>query len=261
MTWPRPEVIRGNPLPIIAARHARSSSRRWTALWSEAMSTSPSVPGPWVEQWLSAPRFQTYLVEAGGDRRRGLDLYEWNTAMAASILHDLAHVEVAVRNAYNAALQTDPSGLPHWTEDSLRYFPVMWRTANNGRRYDENETPRDQLAAARRKVGAGAPSGKVVAELTFGFWRYLSVSAREVTLWRPYLHHGFVAGTSRPAVDDAMNRLHRLRNRVAHHEPLLTQNLAARRQDVLVLLGFISSDLQAYVSKESTWVDVEAHRP
>lgn len=258
-TWPRPEVIRGNPSLSISASHAQGSSP--APLGSVAMSTPAAAPGPWVEQWLSGPRFQTYLAEAGGDRQRALDLYEWNTAMAAAILHDLAHVEVAVRNAYNTALVAHQPGPVHWTDDVMQYFPVVWRTAKNGRRYDENETPRDQLAYARKAVGASAPPGKIVAELMFGFWRYLSISGREITLWRPYLHHGFVTGTSRSAVDGPMSRLHRLRNRVAHHEPLLTQNLPARRGDVSSLLACISPDLQAYVATQSTWAAVETQRP
>lgn len=181
--------------------------------------------------------------------------------MAAAILHDLAHVEVAVRNAYNGALEAHKPGPDHWTDDGVRYFPVMWKTAKNGRRYDENETPRDQLANAERTVGAVAPTGEVVAELMFGFWRYLSISGREITLWRPYLHHGFVTGTSRTGVDGLMSRLHRLRNRAAHHEPLLTQNLPARRVDVSSLLACISRDLAAYVASQSTWAAVEAQRP
>lgn len=225
------------------------------------MTTTTAAPGPWVEQWLSAPRFQTYLTEVSGDRQQALDLYEWNTAMAAAILHDLAHVEVAVRNAYNDALVARQPGAVHWTSDELRYFPVRWQTANNGRRYDENETPRDQIAYARRSAGRAALPGKVVAELMFSFWRYLSISAREVPLWRPYLHHGFLPGTSRVAVDAPMSRLHRLRNRVAHHEPLLRQNLSARRQDVADLLGRISPDLERYVVTQSSWAAVESQRP
>lgn len=225
------------------------------------MTTASASPGPWVEQWLSAARFQTYLTEAGSDRQRALDLYEWNTAMAAAVLHDLAHVEVAVRNAYNDALVARQAGTVHWTSDEMRYFPVRWQTANNGRRYDENATPRDQIAYARRSAGGGAPPGKVVAELMFSFWRYLSIAAREVPLWRPYLHHGFLPGTSRVAVDGPMSRLHRLRNRVAHHEPLLRQSLLSRRQDVADLLGRISPELQHHVVAQSTWAAVESQRP
>jgi len=225
------------------------------------VSTPTSTPGPWVEQWLSAPRFNTYLAEAGGDRQRALDLYEWNAAMAAAVLHDLAHLDVAIRNTYDAALVARQTGPLHWTEDPLAYFPVMMRRANNGQRYDENERPREQLAAARRSAGRGAPTGKVIAELMFGFWRYLTIAGRANTLWMPYLRHCFVAGTSRPAIDNPMGRLHMLRNRVAHHEPLLIQNLTGRRGDILTLLGYISVDLRTYADTHSSWAHIEAQRP
>lgn len=52
-----------------------------------------------MEQWLSAGRFRTYLNAAGGDRSKALDLYEWSARMSAAIMHDLGHLEVAVRNA------------------------------------------------------------------------------------------------------------------------------------------------------------------
>jgi hypothetical protein len=31
--------------------------------------TTSRPPGPWVERWLSEPRYQTYLDVAAGDRR------------------------------------------------------------------------------------------------------------------------------------------------------------------------------------------------
>ena len=58
----------------------------------------------------------------------------------------------------------------------------------------------------------------------FGFWRYLSTAAHHHPLWIPYLHTAFTAGTSRTAVDHPVGRLHHLRNRIAHHEPLLRRN-------------------------------------
>jgi hypothetical protein len=76
------------------------------------------------------------------------------------------------------------------------------------------------------RPGPGAPPGKVIAELTFGFWRYLSTTAHHHPLWIPYLHTAFRPGTSRQAVDGPVDRLHQLRNRIAHHEPLLRRNTA-----------------------------------
>jgi hypothetical protein len=70
--------------------------------------------GRWVERWLSSPRFARYLAAAGGDRQLALDLYEWNAAVSAAVLHDLAHLEVGLRNAYDRALTAaDPAG--DWT--------------------------------------------------------------------------------------------------------------------------------------------------
>lgn len=219
-------------------------------------------PGAWLERWLSAPRLATYLSAAGQDRRLALELYEWNTAVSAAILHDLAHVEVAVRNAHDAALTTGaPPGAAHWTQQPTRYFPPALKTAKDGSVHDANQRPREQVAAAIRAAGRSALPGKVIAELTFGFWRYLTISARETTLWLPYLRHGFVPGTGRRAVDVPMDRLHLLRNRVAHHEPLLTANLDVRYMDTVTLAGRISPDLGAYVSAHSSWPAVVAQRP
>ncbi|WP_216852939.1 hypothetical protein [Phytoactinopolyspora halotolerans] len=61
-------------------------------------------PEAWIESSLSAPRFQKYLDAVGGDRAVALDLYDWNAEAAAAVVHDLAHLEVALRNAYDRAL-------------------------------------------------------------------------------------------------------------------------------------------------------------
>jgi hypothetical protein len=46
-----------------------------------------------------------------------------------------------------------------------------------------------------------------------------------------------------------------LRNRVAHHEPLLNTDLAAPWSDILLLLGLIDRDLNRHVQHHSTWGD------
>jgi len=223
---------------------------------------SSSPPGPWVERWLSAPRFQTYLTAAGGERTAAVELYEWNTTMSSVILDDLAHLEVAMRNVYNDALVARQPGPLHWTQDVRRYFPPTTTRAKNGTLVDLNDQPRKQIASAITAAsGSTAPRGKVVAELMFGFWRYLTTSAHERQLWLPFLRHGFVSGTNRKQIDKPMGRLHMLRNRVAHHEPLLGENLSGRRADVLALLDRVSPDLRSYVASTSTWATIEAQRP
>lgn len=219
-------------------------------------------PSSWVDEWLSPGRFAVYIAAAGGDRDRGLEIYERNATASAAFEHDLGHLEVALRNAYDAAITAGtPTGQPHWTLNATALFPVTWRNAQDGTRFDVNRTPRDQIDRAVRDAGAGAPPGKVIAELTFGFWRYLSTAAHDYHLWVPLLHKGLVAGTSRKAADQPIGRLHKLRNRVAHHESLLRQNLAARHQDVLTVASLISTDLHTYLAAHTTCPALIAARP
>ena len=73
----------------------------------------------WVEQWLSAERWETYKSAAQEDSGLALRLYEWNTQLAGAIMHDVAHIEVALRNAYDRLLSDSWSGSDHWLLDSL----------------------------------------------------------------------------------------------------------------------------------------------
>ena len=53
----------------------------------------------WIEAWLGTPRFQKYLDLCAGDHSRALTLYEWNVALGQALMHDIAHFEIALRNA------------------------------------------------------------------------------------------------------------------------------------------------------------------
>lgn len=108
--------------------------------------------------------------------------------------------------------------------------------------------------ASRQRGATTTPpaAGKIVVELAFGFWRYLSIAAHDSRIWAPLLHQGFVPGTSRKAVDQPIGRLHKLRNRVAHHEPLRAQALSARHNDILAVAALVGADLRNYIAGTST---------
>lgn len=152
-----------------------------------------------MERWLSAGRYQTFLDAAAADRARALELYEWSALMSAAVMHDLAHLEVAVRNAYNGALEARQPGQLHWTDDLGNYFPYRRGRAADGTIIDRNATPRRQVQRAISGAGGpAAPKGKIIAELSFGFWRYLTTRAHDATLWIPYLRWGSPPGWPAP---------------------------------------------------------------
>lgn len=222
---------------------------------------SPPAAGPWVQRWLSIPRHAVYLEAADGDADRALALYEWNSQLSAALHRDLAHLEVGLRNAYDEALATRWPGPPYWTLAAATVFAPLYRN-RGGRRVDVNRQPRSILQRAVEAAGGHqAPPGKVIAELPFGFWRYLSSAAHEKTLWVPCLYQAFPRGTDRREIDRPTGRLHQLRNRVAHHEPLLRTDVAARLEDITQLARMIDPELGQYLAVTTTVGHCLTRRP
>lgn len=222
--------------------------------------------GPWVEDWLSPQRFARYLDETGGDRGRALDLYEWNLRLGAALMRDIAHVEVAVRNAYDTAMRTHWESGQHWLLDPASpVLAPLWRT-RQGKRVDLNARNRTTVAAAvRRCGGVCAKPGEVIAELSFGFWRHCTDAAHEKSLWVPYLHRAWPKKTSRVAIERSLTTINTARNRASHHEPLFgTQpgrDLAVAHREVLRLSGLLLPELAVYIQDTTTVPAILTTRP
>jgi len=230
--------------------------------------TTLSTPDLWIEQWLSVGRFATFVESTGGSRSRALQLYEWNAQLSAAFLHDLGHLEVGLRNACDH--QLDAARLPmevHWTEPRSVHalFPPT-RTSSRGSTHerDRNKLPRAAVERVRSSVAGSPPSGvlpgKVVAELTFGFWTYLVSDLHEKTIWVPYLHKVFPAGTDRKKLSATFTSLRDFRNRVAHHENILANPESKRRQLVSVA-KLISPDLHTHILTHSQISTILERRP
>jgi hypothetical protein len=111
---------------------------------------------------------------------------------------------------------------------------------------------RDDIARARQRLQrAGAPllPGKIVAELSFGFWRFLLARRYTATLW-PALRPAFryLPESDRRLLEAPVARLHVLRNRVAHHEPLLAEPLPDRYTDLLHVVGYVHPQLREWLT-------------
>jgi hypothetical protein len=69
-----------------------------------------------VERWRCKPRADRYLSRCGGDLVLGLELYFWNSRLAAAAFSDTCHREVALRNAYDRELS---ARYPDWAIDPV----------------------------------------------------------------------------------------------------------------------------------------------
>jgi hypothetical protein len=105
--------------------------------------------------------------------------------------------------------------------------------------------------------------GRVIAELNFGFWRFLLASRYESSLWTPCLRRAFPELTPqrRTTVYEPLDQLHTLRNRIAHHEPIHTRDLRADMLSIYRILNWISPDVRAWAVNLSRIKMTIAQRP
>ena len=215
-----------------------------------------ATPGPWVEQWLSTDRFQTYVRFAGGDRTRALDLHEWNAKLNAALLHDFAHLEVGLRNFYDRALigAVQPPDR-HWTDSvsATGLFPAVQGA--------DARTHADLHHARTTAGGPSAPPGKIMAELTFGFWVLLTSSRHTSRIWTPHLQPVYPAGSQRPKIHAGRDDLRKARNRVAHHEPVRVPDANNLTRRIRRYARYISPELAHYIATTSSVDALLASRP
>ncbi|WP_036923132.1 hypothetical protein [Propionicicella superfundia] len=205
-----------------------------------------------ARRWLSDPRYERYLTTAGGDHDLALNLYRWNSRVAAAGLVCVGHLEVALRNAYDRELTVT---FPDWTIDptSPLFRQEQGIAKARARQRARNRTSLDRIADARRGLGANPTHGEVVAALAFGFWANLTLPERAPLIWNPLLHRAFPRGTRRAGVHDLVARVVKFRNRLAHNEPVFSTRtgLTDRIGDVRDLLRLIVPEAAPFIVADS----------
>ncbi|WP_230885125.1 hypothetical protein [Planomonospora sp. ID82291] len=106
-------------------------------------------------------------------------------------------------------------------------------------------------------------NGHVIAELSFGFWTSLLGTGNryDMRLWRPALHRAFPGYCgSRRALHQDLYHLRKLRNRIAHYEPIHQRHLAADHTKILRILSHISPETTTWVRANDRVPEVLARR-
>lgn len=193
-----------------------------------------------AKAWLSAARFEPFLVASDGDHGRALELYDWHAEISAACFGMVHHFEVLVRNAIDGVLGYGQPQQPikdTWLMD----FDVL-----------QPEGIKQVIVAVERlEKGKGITRGRVVAGVSFGFWAGLFSNHYE-ELWRHQLRHAFPHGSvMRKNLTQRMRLLQRFRNRVAHHDCLLGQSIGDRADDMLLMAGWIDPDAAAWLGERS----------
>jgi hypothetical protein len=190
--------------------------------------------------WLSAARYGRFRDACGGNHASAIDLYEWHAALSMASFGLIHHFEVLVRNAIDGTLGDGQPQEPikdTWLVDFGVLQPEGVRQVIN--------------AIGRLRQGKVVTRGRIVAGLSFSFWADL-FGHRYEDLWRHRLRGAFPnRGLTRKAVSSRMRRVQRLRNRIAHHDSLLDQNVPAVVNDVLEISGWIDPDARLWLEAQT----------
>lgn len=212
-----------------------------------------------IEVLASSARLAPYLAEARGDLRQATRLYVWAAEMGGALHSGVAFVEVAVRNAIDAQLR-------EWNAERHGEAGREWALEDRADDALYNLLGRGKLRAARHRAEFEARSrppehprhlaavthDDVVSQLMFGTWVHLIAPlgtdpATHQRLWEEALSQAFLgadaSAESRIKVGKQLQRLRTLRNRVAHHDNLLSVNPQRRLNDMLAILGSIDPEL------------------
>jgi hypothetical protein len=183
---------------------------------------------------ISAPRLGPYLAATGGNVKAALRLYQWNVDLSGAVYESLHRFEVILRNAldeqlcaWNATQRergTNRQQSADWLMDPSH---LLRRLAG-----DDIRKAKRRAQAALRTQGTTPGHPDVLAQVNFGTWRFLlpdNDPGRKL-LWRAALSTAFphLQGPESDLVDDVDN-IYKLRNRVAHLEPLLNSGMVADR--------------------------------
>jgi hypothetical protein len=176
-----------------------------------------------LEQALSLERFARYLAWAADDPTRAIALYTLNTRLSESLYIPLQMLEIALRNRIHAVMSAALHD--HWYNDP---------------RCQLDSSQAEQLARARQDLadaGKAIEPGRVVAALTFGYWTaFFNTDYEE--LWRKQLYR-IAQRPGKPLrrkdFSTALTPIRLLRNRIAHHEPILEWNLPKHYRNMVHL--------------------------
>lgn len=122
------------------------------------------------------------------------------------------------------------------------------------RRQDYDPQSDLETVAARQPT-----TGKVVADLKFAFWEKLFTVGQDARLWEPHFRRCFPSAPAEMPIAAAralafsdIQSIRKLRNRIAHHEPIFSRAVLEDYRRILSLISWRSRTAATWVERIQT---------
>lgn len=196
---------------------------------------------------LPIERLQPYLEHSGGNVTQAINCYLWNIEISSAFWGSFHLLEVSLRNALDKQL-TRNLGVSGWWNSQDKLHKVEYKRIQD-------------VALVVERGSAPFTSGSITAGASFGFWVSLLDRKYHQRLWVNNLEHAFPNYEGkRSELHRNLYRLRKLRNRIAHHEPIHNRDLAHDQQIICDILGYVNPIDERVLRKYSRVPSILQHK-
>ncbi len=190
-----------------------------------------------IKQSLSNARLSTF-ERATNNLDEAIKLYQWNMQISSAFLECLSVCEVVIRNAVSNAIQSIHG-------ENWAYNQRFLRTIQGKRRNDLIQVRQDSIDST-------------IPELPFVFWQSMFTARFDNEIWQnqlaiimPHANHENLRSLRREIYTD-LDNIRKLRNRIAHHEPIFNRNLQSDYYQILKIIGYQNQDVAEWLESWQT---------
>ncbi len=166
---------------------------------------------------MTPARMSRYLTACGGSSKKAMTLYRRNLQLSQELFTVISCFEIALRNAIDRQL------IATLGNDWMRNGAVAGGIFDN----PNCRLTRESINEAVRKLNHLYAHNKLVAELGFGFWRYMFAPNQFAATGKTLLRIFPAKPASTASVQynntfvyNQLAQINNIRNRIAHHEPI-----------------------------------------
>lgn len=184
---------------------------------------------------VSDKRLQNFRRTNDSERDQ-LARYIWNTEICESFYPILHFLEIGLRNSLH-------DSITHVKRGDASWFNLPFICEKNAARVE------DAIAAIKEKGKDHTDPNRIVAELNFGFWTRLFNTHYQKELWndKAFLIRAFPYAKStersRGTLALRMDQIRRFRNRIFHHNYVLSEKLQGMYRDITEVMDWINPSL------------------
>lgn len=196
---------------------------------------------------ISSNRLEKYLDGQDENLSLALSRYEYNTRLSEAFYTALQALEITLRNHVHEALI--PVYGSHWLETQAPELEP-----------DSISDIEDAIQSLKER-GKPIEEGRIIAELRFSFWVGLIAKRYDNTLWRGAIFKAFKRGTNRQVLHGRLNAIRRLRNRIAHHEPIFHLDVEKTHAEVAEAIRWMCPATAEWALENSKFADAFGTNP